>query len=154
MSQTRAQIRAHPAQQLDLPALSRILSGVQLEEAKLEELRRWGQALRDAGREESVAAGRAILMLIEELERLSLKLRLAGEQLEQVHPVPNSEVDVGAGDPVDSTLHGRLQQVLDRDPDQSLEAKPESVEETGLSAESDSETSSAQQWIETLRRQK
>ena len=98
MSQTRAQIRAHPAQQLDLPALSRILSGVQLEEAKLEELRRWGQALRDAGREESVAAGRAILMLIEELERFSLKLRLAGEQLEQVHPVPNSEVDVGAGD--------------------------------------------------------
>jgi hypothetical protein len=128
---------------------------MRLDEAKLDELRRWGQALRVAGNEESVAAGRAILMLIEETERLRLKLRLvAGEQLEPAHPVSNSEVDAGAGDPVASTLHGRLQQVLDPDPDQSLETKPESVEETAPSAESDSETSSAQSWIERLRRQK
>ena len=127
---------------------------MRLDEAKLDELRRWGQALREAGNEGSVAAGQAILMLIEETERLRLKLRLAGEQLEPAHPVSNSEVDAGAWEPVASTLHERLQQVLDWDPDQSLETKPESVEETGPSAESDSETSSAQSWIETLRRQK
>jgi hypothetical protein len=127
---------------------------MRLDEAKLDELRRWGQALREADDEGSVAAGRAILMLIEETERLRLKLRLAGEQHEPAHPVSNSEVDAGAGDLVPSALKGRLQQVLDRPPDQPLETKPEPVEETGPSAESDSETSSPQSWIETLRRQK
>ena len=127
---------------------------MRLDEAKLDELRRWGQALQEAGNEESVAAGRAILMLIEETERLRLELRLAGEQREPPQPVSNSEVDAGAGPPVASTLHGRLQQVLNRDPDQSLGTKREAVEETDASAEPDSETSSAQSWIETLRRQR
>lgn len=125
-----------------------------LDESKLEELRHWGKALQEARFEESAAAGRAILMLIDELERSRLQLRLADAQLDRVHPVSNSEVDAGAGNPVASTLHGRLQQVLDRDPDHSLDAEPESVEETGPREESDRETSSAQSWIETLRRQK
>lgn len=127
---------------------------MRLDEPKLEALRRWGQALREAGSEESVAAGRAILMLVEELERVRLELRRAREQLDRVDPVSNNEVDAGTGDPVASALNGRLQRVLGRDSDQSLEAPPEPVEETGPSVESDSETTSAHSWIETLRRQK
>lgn len=47
---------------------------MRLDEAKLEALRRWGQGLRGASTEEHAAAGRAILMLIEEIERLRLEL--------------------------------------------------------------------------------
>ena len=41
-----------------------------LDEEKLETLRRWGDGLTRDGREEVAAAGRAILMLVEEVERL------------------------------------------------------------------------------------
>ena len=131
-----------------------ILRPMRLDEPKLEELRRWGQALREAGSEESVAAARAILMLIEELERLRLELRRAREQLETVDPISNTEVDARTEDPVASALHGRLQGVLGRDSGQPLEARPEPVEATDPSVESDRETTSARSWIETLRRQK
>jgi len=126
---------------------------MRLDEAKLEELRHWGQALREAVSEESVAAGRAILMLIEELERSRLELFRTHEQLERVEAVSNSEVDAGTGDPVASALHGRLRRVLGRDSGPP-EAGPESGEETGPSIGSDSETTSARSWIETLRQQK
>ncbi len=125
---------------------------MRLDEPKLEELRHWGQALRDAGSEESVAAGRAILMLIEELERSRLELYRTRELLERVVPMSNPEVD-GGTDPFASTLHGRLRRVLGRDSD-PLEARPESVEETGPSGETDMETTAARSWIEMLRRQK
>jgi hypothetical protein len=45
-----------------------------LDEEKLELLHRWGEGLRRDGREEVAAAGRAILMLIEEVERLHVDL--------------------------------------------------------------------------------
>jgi hypothetical protein len=114
-----------------------------LDPAKLEELRRWGEALREAGSEESAAAGRAILMLTEELERLRLELWRLREQLEPGEPVSGSEVEVGMGDPVASALHGRLERALGRDLDQS-----------GQGVESDGEPGSARSWIETLRRQR
>ena len=41
-----------------------------LDEEKLETLRWWGDGLTRDGREEVAAAGRAILMLVEEVERL------------------------------------------------------------------------------------
>jgi len=50
-----------------------------LDEDKLESLRRWGQALRGASGEEQAASGRAILMLIEEIEGLRLELLRARE---------------------------------------------------------------------------
>jgi hypothetical protein len=50
-----------------------ILGSIHLDEAKLEALRRWGQGLRGARTEEHAAAGRAILMLIAEVERLRLE---------------------------------------------------------------------------------
>ena len=124
-----------------------------LDEARLEEMRRWGQALREAGSEERVAAGRAILMLIAELERLRVDLRRARDRSERADPVPNNEVDAGLGDPVASALHGRLERALGRDSDQSSETRPE-PDEPDPSDENISETTSAHSWIETLRRQK
>jgi hypothetical protein len=120
---------------------------VRLDEAKLEQLRRWGHALREAESEGSAAAGRAILMLIEELERSRLELLREREQLERVDPVSNIAVaaETAEGDQVAAALRGRLQRALDRDSD----------EEAGPSVETSREsTSSARSWIETLRRQK
>ena len=133
--------------------MSSILGAMRLDEAKLEELKRWGQALREATAEESVAAGRAILMLIEELERSRLELRRAGEQLDRVHRVPDSEVDTATREAAASALHARLQRVLRRDSEQSSEAGRESIEETGPRVELGEDTASARTWIETLRRQ-
>jgi hypothetical protein len=131
---------------------------MRLDGAKIEELRRWGHALREGGSEESVAAGRAMLMLIEELERLRLELSRATEQVERLDTehldrVPKSEV-MGTEDAAASALHRRLMRVLGRDSDQSTDPRPRSVEETGPSVELQSDTTSAQSWIETLRRQK
>jgi predicted DNA-binding protein (UPF0251 family) len=128
-----------------------------LDETKLEELRHWGEALREAPRDESVAAGRAILMLIDELERLRLRLRLqpTGEQpAARLDPMSNNAVDTGTGETTAAALHGRLQRLLGRDSDQSLEARPEEVEEASPRVELERDTAAARSWIETLRRQK
>jgi hypothetical protein len=45
-----------------------------LDEAKVETLRAWGDGLRNDPREEVRAAGRAITMLVEEIERLNIDL--------------------------------------------------------------------------------
>ena len=45
-----------------------------LDEEKLETLCRWGEGLTRDAREEVAAAGRAILMLVEEIERLHVDL--------------------------------------------------------------------------------
>lgn len=45
-----------------------------LDEAKVETLRAWGEGLRIDPREEVKAAGRAITMLVEEIERLNIDL--------------------------------------------------------------------------------
>jgi hypothetical protein len=124
-----------------------------LDESKVEQLRQWGQALRGAGSEESAAAGRAILMLLEELERLRLQLRLARNQPELGDQVPDSEVDAGVSEPVSSTLQQRLEQVLRRDSGPAAAARPEPVEGGGSNTDLETD-SSAHSWIETLRRQK
>jgi hypothetical protein len=124
-----------------------------LDESKLEELRRWGQALRKAGSEESVAAGRAILMLIEEVEQLRLKLRLAGVRPDG-EAVAETEIDPGTEEAAAAALHERLQRALSRNSDQTSEARPEPVEETGPPVPLEREAASARSWIETLRRQK
>ena len=120
-----------------------------LDETKLEELRHWGEALREAPREESVAAGRAILMLIDELERLRLRLRLrpAGEETAGLDPMTNTDVEAGTGEAPAAALQGRLQRLLGREPDQSLE-------EASPRLELERDTAEARSWIETLRRQK
>jgi hypothetical protein len=127
-----------------------------LDETKLEELRHWAEALREAPRDESVAAGRAILMLIDELERLRLRLRLqpTGEETAGLDPMTNTDVEAGTGEAPAAALHGRLERLLGRDSDQSLEARPEAVEEASPSVELERDTAAARTWIETLRRQK
>ena len=127
-----------------------------LDETKLEELRHWGEALREAPGEESVAAGRAILMLIDELERLRLRLRLGptSEEPALLDPMSNTDLEAGTGEAPAAALHGRLQRLLGRDSDQSLEARSEAVEEASPRVELERDTAAARTWIETLRRQK
>jgi hypothetical protein len=45
-----------------------------LDEEKIDLLRRWGEGLERDGRDELRAAGRAIMLLIEEIERLHVEL--------------------------------------------------------------------------------
>ena len=52
-----------------------------VDEDKLETLKRWGAGLRNDGREEIRAAGRAILMLADEVDRLRLELANAREHV-------------------------------------------------------------------------
>jgi hypothetical protein len=51
-----------------------------LDEQKLEVLRRWGQGLTEDQRSDARAVGRAILMLIEEIERLHVDLWHASDR--------------------------------------------------------------------------
>jgi hypothetical protein len=61
---------------------------VRLDAEKLETLRRWGHGLETDDRDEIRSAGRAILLLIEEIERLHIDLwhARAGEE-----PAPEPE---------------------------------------------------------------
>lgn len=71
-----------------------------LDEERLEVLRGWGAGLASDGREELRAAGKAITVLIEEIDRLQVDLWNARfDQSEQAHPQ-----SLGLGD----TLRERL----------------------------------------------
>lgn len=114
---------------------------MRLDEDKLEALRRWGRDLQQSGSEQDSPAGRAILMLVEEIEQLHGELWHARQQLSRAPAAPHDEADADAGEPFASTLHGRLQRVLRRDSSTSAASRSEPVEEAG-----------AQAWIESLRR--
>jgi hypothetical protein len=119
---------------------------MRLDEEKLEALRSWGERLQQSGGEESTAVGRAILMLVEEIDRLHIELWHARMQPAGGEPAATD----GASDeeePVASSLNARLRRVLRRD------AAAEPVEHS----ESDTEraaTTSAEAWIAELRRQR
>jgi hypothetical protein len=121
---------------------------VQLDEEKLESLRSWGEKLRQSGGEEYAAVGRAILMLIEEIDRLHIELWHARMRSSEVEPAA-TEVppEDNEPEPVASSLQARLQRVLRRDP------APDPVEEAASDTESVT-PESAQAWIAALRRQK
>jgi len=96
-------------------------------------------------------------MLIDELERLRLRLRLlpTDEQPARLDPMSNSDVGAETGEATTAAaLHGRLQRLLGRDSDQSVEARPEEVEEASPRVDLERDTAEARSWIETLRRQK
>jgi len=116
---------------------------MRIDEDKLETLRRWGQALRQAGAKEHAAAGRAILMLIAEIEQLQVELSHARPQESRVAPMATEDAVAGGEDSVERalTLPERLQQALSEDPD-------------GTTLASDGTTSSPESWIESLRRRK
>jgi hypothetical protein len=114
---------------------------MRLEDDKLEALRRWGQGLRDAGSEEQAAAGRAILMLIEEIERLRLEL-LRTRERSMREDLTTGEIDVDTDEPLASTLRARLSQATRRE-----------SEGTNAGAGGEAATTSPEAWIESLRRQ-
>ena len=125
---------------------------MRLDEDKLEALRRWGRGLQQAGGEESPATGRAILMLIAEIEQLQTDLRLVREQPSRLGPLSSDEAAGSPEEAFASTLHERLQRVLRRDSDPSPRARPQSGEESGSGMGTDGTTTSPQAWLETLRR--
>ncbi len=113
---------------------------MQLDEEKLEALRSWGERLRQAGGEEYAAVGRAILMLVEEIDRLHIELWHARMQPSEREPVATELITESREEPVASSLHGRLRKVLRRDAASDPVAQPRS--ETEVTPES------AQAWIE------
>jgi hypothetical protein len=82
-----------------------------LDEEKLETLRRWGDGLTHDGRVEVAAAGRAILMLVEEIERLHVDLWNARQLFRQEQP-SNTHEQAERGEPTSAAyaLVERLKQ--------------------------------------------
>jgi len=82
-----------------------------LDEGKIEQLRAWGAGLLADGTTDLRATGKAILLLIEEIERLHVDLWNAKTTQEQM-PVPaRDDADVQIQASVDRTLRARLSRV-------------------------------------------
>jgi hypothetical protein len=122
---------------------------MRLDEDKLEALRDWGEGLQRASSEELAAAGRAILMLSEEIDQLHIELWHARLRESAREPAPEGETAGEEEERVPSSLHARLQRALGRHSD-SLSTEPVEKRETG--SEGDSATS-PEAWIEGMRRQ-
>jgi proline racemase len=122
---------------------------VRLDEEKLEALRSWGERLRQASGEEYAAVGRAILMLIDEIDRLHIELWHARMQPREEEVAATDATDATTEDeePVVSGLQARLQKVLRR------EVAADPVEQPAQDTEPVT-TESAQAWIAALRRQR
>lgn len=128
----------------------RTIERMRLDEHKLEALRHWGNALQQAGTDEYAAAGRAILMLIDEVEQLQTELRYATEvRSAAVWRASGESVNDMSETPVAATLHERLHRALGRQPPSS----PRGLE-PAEAAESETEAPSSQTWIESLRQRK
>ena len=122
---------------------------MRLDEEKLEALRSWGERLRQSAGEESAAVGRAILMLIEEIDQLHIELWHARLRESHAEPVPTDSTEEVGKDTVATGLHTRLRRFLRSD---SGSADPQPVEPDGSDTEPDS-TTSPQAWLDALRRQ-
>ena len=119
---------------------------MRLDEEKLEALRSWGDRLREAGGEESAAVGRAILMLVEEIDRLHIELWHARIQPSDETSVTPDEPTEEEEEPVTFGLQARLRRLLRSD------TAEEPVEQPASEAATDS-TAAAQAWIAALRRE-
>ena len=117
-----------------------------LDEEKLEALRSWGDRLREAGGEESAAVGRAILMLVEEIDRLHIELWHARIQPIDETSEATDEPAALEEEPVASGLHARLKRLLRSD------VAEEPADEPVAEAETDG-AAAAQAWIAALRRE-
>ncbi len=84
-----------------------------LDEGKIELLRAWGAGLRADGNHDLRATGKAILLLIEEIERLHVDLWNAKTMQEQEQP-PTSDADDRVQASMDRTLWARLSRVRSR----------------------------------------
>jgi hypothetical protein len=94
--------------------------GERLDEQKLEILRGWGQGLAGDARDEVRAAGKAIVLLIGEIERLHIELWHARDTPEQVEESTEEHVDEQVDDdPVlveklEHTLQARMRTAISR----------------------------------------
>lgn len=87
---------------------------MRLEDDQIEALRRWGEALREAGDEELAPAGRAILMLLEEVARLRLELASTRREPPRREDPASTEAVADTGEALASTLRDRLQRSGER----------------------------------------
>jgi hypothetical protein len=124
---------------------------MRLDDDKLEALRRWGRGLRGAAGEEQAAAGRAILILIEEIERLRLELLRAREQGSRPEVVEDASAE-DTGGRLAPTLQERLQRALTRDSD-PIRGRPGPADEAESGPIREEAGTSPEAWIESLRRQ-
>jgi hypothetical protein len=81
-----------------------------LDESKIEQLRAWGAGLVADGNYELRATGKAILLLIEEIERLHVDLWNAKTTQDQDQPV-HADGDREVQASLNRTLRGRLSRV-------------------------------------------
>lgn len=84
-----------------------------LDEAKIEQLRAWGAGLYADGNDDFRATGKAILLLIEEIERLHIDLwnaKSAPEETEVEYVAPDFQAQAS----LDRTLRGRLSRIRSR----------------------------------------
>jgi hypothetical protein len=79
-----------------------------LDESKIDQLRAWGTGLAENGGADLRATGRAILMLIEEIERLHIDLWTA----QAAHTEP--PLEPAGEEPLERTLRARLGRVRAR----------------------------------------
>lgn len=90
-----------------------------LDDEKLETLRSWGTGLAADGRDELRAAGKAIVILVEEIERLQVDVwhpreapADAGPAAPDVATLDEPGQRAGDSDSLDSTLRGRVRRLL------------------------------------------
>ena len=117
---------------------------MRLDEEKLEALRSWGERLQDSGDAEAAAVGRAILMLVDEIDRLHIELWHVRIQPSGGLPVATVPAAGDQEEPVASTLRTRLQALLGRGPVADPAEQPAADVEGSSSAEA---------WIAGLRRE-
>ena len=84
-----------------------------LDESKIEQLRAWGAGLHADGNHELRATGKAILLLIEEIERLHVDLWNAKKTQDQKRPA-TGDADDQVQASVDRTLRARLSRIGSR----------------------------------------
>jgi hypothetical protein len=87
-----------------------------VDQARVDELRRWARELLESPREETRAAGKAILMLTDEIESLTVALEAAREAPETAPPsTAEGDEDFDEGESLeteDRGLVGRLRRRL------------------------------------------
>jgi len=101
------------------------VAGTELDAEKLAVLRRWGVGLQTDGRDEVSAAGRAILLLIEEIERLHVLVwdRRLYPDVPVPPPSPSAAAEAEEGAP--QTTYQALRDRLRRRADEGGSPRPE-----------------------------
>jgi hypothetical protein len=95
-----------------------------LDEEKIELLRRWGEGLEHDEREETRAAGRAILLLVEEIDRLHVDLwNERTSRQPATDEAVEDELETPPGD-VEKSLRARLRRLGRRRDEDSSALEP------------------------------